>query len=94
VGDVIDKAVERLGRKLSGFDGTARFVLKDEGTIYVDANGVREGDGPADVTLTATVEDFRALLEGRLKPTTAFMTGRLKVDGSMPMAMKLGTALS
>lgn len=94
MGDVIDKAVDRLGKRLTGFDGTAKFVLSGEGTIYVDAAGVREGDGPADVTLTASVEDFRALLEGRLKPASAFMTGRLKVDGSMPMAMKLGMALS
>ncbi|MDB6452104.1 SCP2 sterol-binding domain-containing protein [Falsirhodobacter sp. 20TX0035] len=94
MGEVIDKAVERLGARLDGFEGRAKFVLKGEGTILADRTGVREGDGEADVTLTATVEDFRALLEGRLKPATAFMTGRLKVDGSMPMAMKLGTALS
>ncbi|QUS34985.1 SCP2 sterol-binding domain-containing protein [Falsirhodobacter algicola] len=92
--DVMDKAVDRLGKRLKGFEGTARFVLKEAGTIIADPAGVREGDGPADVTLTATVEDFRALLEGRLKPATAFMTGRLKVDGSMAMAMKLGAALA
>ena len=47
-----------------------------------------------DVTLTASAEVFRAILEGEMNPTTAFMTGKLKVDGSMPMAMQLGAALS
>ncbi|WP_045386928.1 SCP2 sterol-binding domain-containing protein [Falsirhodobacter sp. alg1] len=94
MGRVIDKAVDRLGARLKNFSGTAKFVMLGEGTIIADSTGVREGDGPADVTLTATAEDFRALLESRLKPTTAFMTGRLKVDGSMPVAMKLGMALT
>ncbi|WP_128253539.1 SCP2 sterol-binding domain-containing protein [Falsirhodobacter deserti] len=94
MGEVIDKAVDRLGARLKGYEGTAKFVMTGEGTIIADSNGVREGDGPADVTLTASVEDFRALLEGRLKPASAFMSGRLKVDGSMPAAMKLGAALA
>ena len=39
-------------------------------------------------------EYLRAILEGDMNPTTAFMTGKLSVDGSMGMAMKLGSALS
>jgi putative sterol carrier protein len=37
---------------------------------------------------------FKAILDGELNPTTAFMTGKLSVDGSMGLAMKLGSALS
>lgn len=91
---VIDTAVAQLGAKLKDFDGSAKFVLEGEGSIIADAAGVRAGDGEAEVTLTASAEDFRAMLDGDLNPTMAFMTGKLKVDGSMPMAMKLGTALS
>lgn len=93
---VIDAAVERLSRKLdgAGFDGLAKFVIEDEGAIMLDENGAHAGDGEADVTLTASAETFRAILEGELNPTMAFMTGRLKVDGSIGLAMKLGSALS
>ena len=59
----------------------------------VDADGVRAGDEEADVTLTADADVFQAILEGDMNPTSAFMTGKLSVDGSMGMAMKLASAL-
>ena len=93
--DVIDAAVAALAAKMpNGFDGVAKFVFQGEGAIMVDSDGVRAGDEPADVTLTAETEVFRAMLEGELNPTTAFMTGRLTIDGSMGLAMQLGAAMS
>ncbi|WP_112311202.1 SCP2 sterol-binding domain-containing protein [Pseudogemmobacter bohemicus] len=93
--EVIDKAVEKLAKKLSGgFDGVAKFVIRGEGAIMLDGQGVRAGDDEADVTLTASADTFQAILEGDMNPTMAFMTGKLSVDGSMGMAMKLGSALS
>lgn len=93
--DVIQKAVAALSAKFtSGFDGVAKFVIKDEGTIMVDGNGVRTGDDEADVTLTASAEVFEAILSGDMGATGAYMTGKLKIDGSLPMAMQLGSALA
>lgn len=91
---VIDAAVQALSAKLSGrLDGVAKFVIEGEGAVMIDGATVRAGDEPADVTLTASTETFRAILDGDLNPTTAFMTGRLSVDGSMGLAMKLGSVL-
>jgi putative sterol carrier protein len=93
--DVIQKAVATLSAKFTnGFDGVAKFVIKDEGAIMVDGNGVRAGDEEADVTLTASAEVFAAILSGDMGATGAYMTGKLKIDGSLPMAMQLGSALS
>jgi putative sterol carrier protein len=93
--DVINAAVTALQEKISGgFDGVAKFVIAGEGAVMIDANGVRAGDDDADVTLTASADVFRAILEGDMNPTMAFMTGKLSVDGSMGMAMKLGSVLS
>ena len=92
--DVIDKAVERLNAKVQGFDGLAKFVIPGEGEIMMDATGARAADEEADVTMTASAEVFQAILEGEMNPTMAFMTGKLKVDGSMGTAMKLGALLS
>ena len=91
--DVITKAVEGLSAKVSSFDGVAKFVIPGEGAIMIDQNGVRAADEEADVTLTAEAEVFRAILEGEMNPTAAFMTGKLSVDGNMGMAMQLGSVL-
>jgi putative sterol carrier protein len=93
--DVISAAVKALSAKMpDGFDGSAKFVIEGEGAIMLDETGVREGDDEAEVTMTAATDVFRAILDGRLNPTTAFMQGKLAIDGSMGTAIKLGSALS
>ena len=92
---VIDTAVQQLSAKMAdGFDGLAKFVIEGEGAIMLDASGARAADEEADVTMTASVEVFKAILDGDMNPTMAFMTGKLKIDGSMGQAMKLASALS
>ena len=92
--DVINEAVTQLNAKMggNGFDGTAKFVIEDEGAI-IDQTGARAADDDADVTLTASADVFKAILDDELNPTTAFMTGKLSVDGDMGMAMKLTSVL-
>lgn len=94
--DVITTAVAALNAKLGddGFDGIAKFVLGDDGSVVIDANGARAGDDDADVTLSADTETFQQIIEGELNATSAFMTGKLSVDGDMGLAMKLGSALA
>jgi putative sterol carrier protein len=93
--DVITEAVTQLNAKMggAGFDGTAKFVIEDEGSIIIDQSGARAADDDADVTLTASADVFKAILDDELNPTTAFMTGKLSVDGDMGMAMKLTSVL-
>ncbi|MEL6620899.1 MAG: SCP2 sterol-binding domain-containing protein [Pseudomonadota bacterium] len=94
--DTINQAVTLLNEKLSGsdFSGSAKFDIEGEGAITMDASGARAGDEPADVTLSADADTFREILEGETNPTSAFMTGKLKVDGDMGMAMKLASVLA
>ncbi|WP_127105880.1 SCP2 sterol-binding domain-containing protein [Pararhodobacter zhoushanensis] len=91
--DIIEKAVEALSAKVSSFDGSAKFVIADEGSIILDNAGVRAGDDEADVTLTASAETFEGMMNGDINPTMAFMQGKLKIDGSMSDAMKLASVL-
>jgi putative sterol carrier protein len=93
---LIDTAVERLKARVEDpgdLPGRVKFVLTGEGAIMLDEAGVRAGDEPADVTLTATAEVFEALLEGGLSPMSAYMSGKLKVEGQLGLAMKLGSIL-
>lgn len=93
--DVLSGAVAALNTKdTSGFDGTAKFRIEGAGSILIDRRGARAGDADADVTLSADVDTFRALLSGDLDPAAAFMGGRLNVEGDMGMAMALGSVLA
>lgn len=94
--DVLTEAAAALNAKMdgAGFDGSAKFEIEGEGSIIIDADGAHAGDDETDVTLTATTDVFKAILDGELNPTTAFMTGKLTVDGDMGQAMKLSGVLS
>ena len=94
--DLIAGAVSRLNEKMAGqgFDGTAKFVIEDEGAVMIDADGARAGDEDAEVILAASAEVFEAILDGEENPTAAYMTGRLKLDGDMAAAMRLASILS
>ena len=94
--ELIDQAVAALNEKLAGadFGGTAKFDIAGEGSIVMDNSGARAADDAADVTLSADVETFQGILSGDTNPTSAFMTGKLKVDGDMGLAMKLASALA
>ncbi|QHQ35585.1 SCP2 sterol-binding domain-containing protein [Algicella marina] len=94
--DVISAAVTALNEKLAGneFEGSAKFVIEDEGSVRIDETGARADDSDADVTMTADAETFQGILDGEVNPTSAFMSGKLAIDGDMGMAMKLGAILS
>jgi len=44
---------------------------------------------PASCTMNMDSDDFVKMFSGQLKPTTAFMMGKLKIQGDMGLAMKL-----
>ena len=90
------EAVEAIEKKLDGsiFDSSAKFAIQDEGSIIIDSSGVRVSDDEAEVTLSASLETFQEILEGDLDSASAFMTGRLQLDGDMGVAMRLASLLS
>ncbi len=94
--EVLDTAVAALNEKLSGsdFDGSAKFEIEGVGAIILDGSGARVSDDAADVTLKADADTFQSILSGDVNPTSAFMTGKLSVDGDMGMAMKLASVLA
>ena len=79
--------------KLEGMSNTYIFDIEGAGAWRVAvADGavtVEEGAGEADCTLTASEESFMKIVNGEQNPTTAYMTGKLKIKGDMGAAMKL-----
>lgn len=64
--------------------GTIQMILQD-GQVVVVENPSKEPD----VTLKLSDSNFSKLLKDELNTTLAFMTGKLKLDGQMGLAMKL-----
>ena len=89
--EIIEDAVEALREKMSknSFEGTAKFEIEGEGSIVLNENKVYASDEETDVTFKASVEIFQEIFTGELDPTSAFMTGKLKIDGDMGCAMRL-----
>ena len=67
-----------------------------EGVILLDGAGeqVTEEDGAADTTIKVAWEDWQAMAAGQLDGMTAFMTGKLKIEGDMSNAMQLQGVLA
>jgi putative sterol carrier protein len=67
-----------------------------EGAIMLDgvASAVTEEDGAADTTIKISWADWEALTKGQLDAMTAFMQGKLKVEGDMSNAMQLQGVLT
>jgi putative sterol carrier protein len=68
----------------------------DQGPVMLDgaANTVSEDDGTADTTIKVGWDDWQAMAAGQLDGMTAFMTGKLKVEGDMSNAMQLQGVLA
>ena len=68
----------------------------DQGVVMLDgtANAVNEEDGPADTTIKVAWTDWEAMRDGKLDGMTAFMQGKLKVEGDMSAAMQLQGVLA
>jgi len=94
--DFLEKAAAELTTKLGngGFDGSAKFDVAGVGAIVMDASGVRVADEEAEVTLSADADTFQEIFDGELNPTSAFMSGKLTIDGDMGLAMKLAAVLA
>ena len=79
--------------KIAGMTNSYLFDIEGEGQWLVNvADGaikVTEGSGEADATIETSAETFEKIVSGEQNPTTAYMTGKLKIKGDMGAAMKL-----
>jgi putative sterol carrier protein len=70
---------------LFDIEGAGKWTVKvDDGKVSVS-----EGGEDADAVITTTEATFEKIVSGEQNPTSAYMTGKLKVKGDMGAAMKL-----
>ncbi|PYB68247.1 Fis family transcriptional regulator [Thermoplasma sp. Kam2015] len=53
---------------------------------------IKEGEGSAPFVLTATYANWRKIIDGKINPTQAMLTGQLKVKGNMALILRYASA--
>jgi putative sterol carrier protein len=96
----VEKLIPAILDKLSlapPVGAKVKFDFGDDGFLFLDGTGDKPElgteDGEAETTLACSVDTFQAILDGTQDPTMAYMTGKLKVQGSMGYALKLNGIL-
>jgi putative sterol carrier protein len=96
----LETVTEQIRAKMAmapNLNEKVKFDFGDDGVIFVDATQnpplVSHEDKDSACTLRCSLQTFEGFLNGTQDPTMAFMTGKLKVDGSMGLAMKLNSII-
>ena len=73
----------------AGFERSVKFDTGSDGVIVIDGATISTTDQETDCTIKLSLSDLEDLIAGDLSPTTAFMTGKIKIEGDMSVAMAL-----
>ncbi len=75
-----------------GTDATLQFNTSTQTHIVIKDGTCSVADGAAgspDVTITMEDDDLIALMKGELNGMTAFMTGKLQIEGDLMLAQRM-----
>lgn len=93
----VTKSIKEKMALAAGLNARVKFDFGDDGLIFVDATQtppvVSHDNEDADCTLKCSLDTFKGFMAGTQDPTMAFMMGKLKVNGSMGLAMKLNSII-
>lgn len=92
-----DELVQKMQENQAWVPGkTVKLDFGDSGVVMLDgaAGQVTEEDAAADTTIKTSWDDWQKMASGELDGMTAFMTGKLKIEGDMGNAMQLQGVLS
>ncbi len=96
----VEKITETLESNLAAFAGLGykvAFDMGDDGVLAIDGTGsppaLVDGSIEADCTIRISAENLAKLIDGELNAMMAYTLGKLKIDGSMGVAMKVAALL-
>ncbi len=96
--DDVETSLTGIADKLSVLDAKVKLDFSPDGIVIVDGTQspatITRGDGDADCTIIASAETLEQIFSGSVNPMLAFMSGQLKVDGSLGIAQRLTEVFS
>ena len=83
------------GKDLSVLPGSIKWVVDSQIVFMNPDNGeITDDDVEAACTITTDMETFKGMYDKSVSPQAAFMTGKLKVEGVMGIALKLQSVIN
>ena len=91
----IEDTIKKISTRVNAgdFDASLQFAIENEGSIRIDEHGVSNNDNEADCTLRCSSQTLTDLIHGNINPTMAVMSGKIKIEGDISVAMSLGKLL-
>ena len=91
----VQEIAERIKSRVAsaGFEHSVKFDTGSNGVIVIDGSTISTTDAPTDCTVKLSLDDLDSLIAGDLNPTMAFMSGKIKIEGDMTVAMALSQLL-
>jgi putative sterol carrier protein len=89
------RALERSLQSYGPLDGSVWLCITDLGQVRVERNGALACDdgNDCDATITVHRDHFERIVEGKLDPISALMSGKVRIKGSLAAAGRLARIL-
>ena len=96
----IDTVAEGIRGNLMQFAGlgyTVKFAFDEGGVLLLDGTAtpptLSQEDGEADCVIGSTLDNAVKLMNGELNPMLAYSMGKLRIDGSVGVALKMASMM-
>jgi putative sterol carrier protein len=88
-----DAKASSFDARFKNIEGSYRFDIEGVGSFRLEVHdgrlSLREDAAPADCVIASSVEDFVRIAEGQQNMLTAFMQGRVRIEGDLALAKVL-----
>ena len=93
---IIENALIKINEKLinNEFNNSLKIEIIGEGAIFITQNGAFTEPSDVECTMTSDLETFEGIINGTIKASGAFMSGRVKITGNISTAINLAQKLN